>query len=105
MKILGYRYQLQLDDFTGSDITGQCDTNTQVIRVRRGIEPAQQASSMLHEVLEALDVHLALGLPHRAVAALEAGLYQVLVDNGVDLAPLLSELHTKGDRRARSDRT
>lgn len=47
---------------------------------------------MLHEVLEALNYHLNLGLAHPAIQALEGGLYQVLTQNGVSLKPLTREL-------------
>ncbi len=44
---------------------------------------------MLHEILEVLDERMELGMEHRVIQSLEAGLYQVLNDAGVDLSPLL----------------
>jgi hypothetical protein len=43
----------------------------------------------LHEVLELLNHHLGLELRESKILALEAGLYYVLTQNGVELSPLL----------------
>jgi hypothetical protein len=50
-----------------------------------------QESIIIHEILEALNYHLELELPHRTISALESGLYQTLHDAGVDLQLLLKE--------------
>jgi len=36
---------------------------------------------LLHEVIEAVNAELGLGLPHRAITGLAAALYQVRRDN------------------------
>jgi len=57
------------------------------------IDPLQckqaQESSVLHEMIEALNYHLDLKLQHETIMQLEAGLYQCLKDNGVDLSSLV----------------
>lgn len=88
IQILGYTYTLALDDREDAS-SGQCNTWAQTMRIARGQCRAQQESAVLHEIIEALDVHLELGLKHRVISQLEAGLFQVLTDNGVDLAPLI----------------
>lgn len=90
MKILGYPYTVQ---FVGADsmdgAMGRFYARQQRIEIASNMAPDGQLSTMLHEVLEALNYHLALNLPHAKIMALEAGLYQVLSENGVDLGPLL----------------
>ena len=90
MKILGYTYAVQ---FVGADsmdgAMGRFYARQQRIEIASNMAPDGQRSTMLHEVIEALNYHLALNLPHRTIMALEATLYQVLTDNGVDLSPLL----------------
>ncbi|MHB8182620.1 MAG: hypothetical protein ACYDDN_02555 [Candidatus Desulforudaceae bacterium] len=81
LKILGLDYTVkQIDD----NETGQFGThngNTQVIRLNINKHPDQIASTLLHEIIEALDTNLELNLTHPQISALEAGLYQVLKDN------------------------
>lgn len=90
MKILGYNYTI---DRAGNadDLQAFADfrSKTQVIRVASDLFQEQAESTLLHEVIEALNFHLELKLEHPAIMRLEAGLYQVLADNGVDLSPLL----------------
>lgn len=90
MKILGYDYTLVSDPFL--DSMGAMQTASLRIKIDARIVPQQQESTILHEIIEALNTHLQLELPHHAISALEAGLYQVLRDAGVDLAPLLKEV-------------
>lgn len=87
MKILGFHYDLVLredkDDFGKMDImNGTMFIDTQAS------EQIQQ-STVLHEALHALDTHLSLRLGHNRIRLLEAGLFALLRDNGVDLSPLL----------------
>lgn len=69
--------------------SGRVDITKQVIQIATDLTPEQTTSTVLHEILEALKYHLELEMEHNVIMALEAGLYQVLVDNGVDLSPLL----------------
>lgn len=89
MKILGYDYRIErtvpVDEIS---CFGRMHARTQVIQVACDLTEAGYTSALLHEILEALNYHLELKLEHRAIMSLEAGLYQVLVENGVDLAPL-----------------
>jgi hypothetical protein len=49
-----------------------------------------QESSILHEIIEAINYHLQLNLKHAQIMALETGLYGALNDSGVDLGRLIS---------------
>jgi len=92
MKILGYKYAVKRDiAANNSSWSAACNSKKMEIILPVDTERDQNmASAIIHETIEALDYHLELDLPHRAIMALEAGLYQVLVDNGVDLSPLLN---------------
>lgn len=92
MKILGYTYQVEIVDSEAMDAMGRFQARRQRLQIASDLAGDERLSTLLHEVIEALNYHLALNLPHRTIMALEAGLYQVLADNGVDLSPLLEEV-------------
>lgn len=89
MKILGYTYQIEIVDSDVMDAMGRFQARRQRLQIASDLVGDERLSTVLHEVLEALNYHLALNLRHATIMALEAGLYQVLADNGVDLNPLL----------------
>lgn len=89
MKILGYNYALVTD--TDMEALGSMHSRSQRLKLATDMHPDQQLSTLLHEIIEALNYHLDLGIQHQTIMALEAGLYQVLADNGVDLSPLMGK--------------
>ncbi len=90
MKILGYTYSiLQSGDGDFLDASGRFHHNSQTIHIASDLSDEQKESTLLHEIIEALNYHLALELKENIIMSLEAGLYQVLNDNGVDISPLL----------------
>lgn len=92
MNILGYEYTVRrLDEDVNSE-SGTCRGCTQVIGITGRDHPQQEASTMVHEIIEAINYHLNLGLTHPQISAVETGIFQVLTSNGVDLTPLLKEL-------------
>lgn len=93
MKILGYTYTLVDDgevDMMGA--FGRLHTKGQKLQIASDLCQQQKVSSVLHEVMEALNYHLELKLEHQVIMSLEAALYQVFLDNGVDLSPIASEI-------------
>jgi hypothetical protein len=93
MKILGYDYRLIKEaTFEKIGAAGRLHSNLQEIQIASNLVPQQVASTVLHEIIEALNYHLQLDLNHNAIMSLEASLYQVLTDNGIDLEPLTREL-------------
>lgn len=97
MKILGYDYRIVIEKDHAGDL-GRTHILEQIIRVSPDQSEQQQESTMLHEIIEALTYHLHLEMPsdpHRVIMPLEAALYQVLTDAGVDLSPLLREAKAK----------
>lgn len=87
LKVLGYTYTIQQTEGPPegipSDSFGGCDFANGTIYCSKDIHQDLQESTLLHEILEALNYHLELGLKHPQITALEAGLYQVLKDNGI----------------------
>ena len=93
MKILGYTYTLVADgDNERMGAFGRQHTKSQTLQIATDLCAEQVVSTVLHEVIEAINYHLQLHLEHPVVMSLEAALYQVLTDNGVDLTPLAREL-------------
>jgi hypothetical protein len=93
MKILGYEYKVMIETDRSGDF-GSVDVRQQIIRIAHDQTRQAELSAVLHEIIEALAYHLNLELPsdkNTVIMPLEAGLYQVLTDAGVDLSPLMSE--------------
>lgn len=89
LKIFGYNFSLHYVGSVDSAHLGHSRVPTEQMSIAGGMTPAQTASTILHEILEVIKSQLNLDVSHQAIAALETGLYQVLTENGVDLAPLL----------------
>lgn len=86
LKILGYDYTISVIDSTqynGSNC-GFCDSAKQHIRLSDDLSQDMRNSTLLHEILEALNYHLELKLEHPQITSLEAGLYQTLKDNNLE---------------------
>jgi hypothetical protein len=89
MKILGYEYRVVGDrdsDYIGA--FGRQNSARLLVQIASDIAPQQRISTLLHEMIEVLNYHLQLDMPHQVIMSLEAGLYHALTENGVDLSPL-----------------
>lgn len=92
IKILGYDYEIRgipQMEFGGTDCPGRLHALKQIILVDLSQNKQCQESSLLHEIIEALNYHLETNISHQSIMSLEAGLYQVLKDNGINLSKLL----------------
>lgn len=93
MKILGYNYTVdlskQLSDMKGN--SGFSNFDKQSLEVANDLGTDLKLSTLLHEIIEAINYHLSIGLAESDIMRLEAGLFQVLTDNGVNLSSLLAE--------------
>lgn len=94
MWILGHEYTLcSLSKNASHQKLGTSGFHTLQIELPPSYVPESvRISTLIHETLEQLNDQLEIGLEHRQITALEAGLYQVLTDNGIDLTPLLKEV-------------
>lgn len=84
IKILGYDYTIKMIDLNETEKFGNLDMNTLTIRLNENKAQSQIDSTLLHEIIEAINFHLGLELKHYQINALEAGLYQVLKDNNIN---------------------
>ena len=91
VKVLGYTYNVTEHSDAEIGVFGRMRAKVQSLQIAYDLCEEQKVSTLLHEILEAINFHLELDLPHKTIAALETSLYQTLVDNGIDLSPLLEE--------------
>lgn len=97
MNILGYAYIVNGDQsFRELGCMGDSDYMHLVIRIAKDLPRQQQISTMIHEVLECIKSHNEIELSHSDLCTIEADLFQVFSDAGVDLSPLLAELTEDG---------
>jgi len=82
VRILGITYSLVADRAMVRDgHDGEHDAYTSRISLDPATETQYLNGVFCHEVVEAINSILELGLPHAAITALGAGLYQFIVDN------------------------
>jgi hypothetical protein len=96
MKIMGYDYKIVVNgDVDNNGAFGRFHGATQRLQISSGLCEQQTVSTILHEMLEALNYHNQWELPHPKLMSIEASLYQVLTDNGVNLRPLAKDVLKK----------
>lgn len=87
IKILGYTYKIEkVKDRTfthGTNNVGSCSCVHQKIWIDTNASKEQQESTLIHEVLEAINYHLRLKLGDEVICPLESAIYQVLKDNQI----------------------
>lgn len=84
VKIGGQNYKIIIKDLNKSecqDNCGYCRTTDNEIYINSSMSQEQQETTLLHEILEALNFNYQLDLEHNKIQTLEATLYQVLKDN------------------------
>lgn len=84
LKVLGKPFDLKIVDspLIGS-ACGHMDASKNEILINNRLCKSMQESTIIHEIIEALNYHLELGLEHNKITSLESGLYQVLKENGM----------------------
>lgn len=89
LNILGYTYRVMLHG-TRDELGAMGKTSMAEQKIYLADNMAEDAliSTLLHEILEGINSHLELNVPHPAISALEVGIYQSLTANGVDLSIL-----------------
>lgn len=80
LKILGFNYEVKVVETNNldEDIRGDCNTETLTITVRN---TKMINSTLLHEIIEAINFHLELNLQHEAISQLETALRSILTEN------------------------
>lgn len=93
MKIYGYEYTVKRgENIDDMGVFGDFRVKNQTIRIANDLCDEQVLSTLIHEILEAINYHNELKLEHSHIMVLEVGIYEVLKANGVDLSPLLERL-------------
>ena len=83
LKIGGINYQVIVENprMHGCDGIGSNNDGTAIITISSTINRQVQESTLLHEIIEAINGTNDLQLPHHTIATLETSLYQIFRDN------------------------
>jgi len=78
------------NSLSNTETFGHCDMTNQKINIHEGLTPIEEADTLLHEVIHAIDFTIGTGLTEHQVHHLASGLIGVLQDNE-DLCKYLFE--------------
>jgi len=83
LKIGGINYQVIVENphMHGCNGVGSNNDGTAIITISNTINHQVQESTLLHEMIEAINGTNDLQLSHQTISTLETSLYQVLMDN------------------------
>jgi hypothetical protein len=82
LRILGKTWNCRLiDQLPGQNFVGMFIPDRCEILLVKGQDPEQQADTLLHEALHAIDYTLRLELSEQQIHALAAALYALVADN------------------------
>jgi GTPase Era involved in 16S rRNA processing len=84
INVLGLTYKVSEQENVCVDsltALGLCDFAKQKIVLDKNQCQEQKESTLLHEIIEAINNQLELEIPHRVMSALETSIYQVIQDN------------------------
>ncbi len=93
MKIFGFRYKVVEDiAINNLGLKAVADSDAYIIRLSVGMSDQQKIATILHEIVEAAKDHVGLAdkFEHPWIDMLEMSILTIMVDNGVDLTPLLN---------------
>ena len=93
IRILGYEHTLEIKPRLGS--AGRSWLDPQLVELDSDLCKEQMNSTLIHEVVEQINKHLALGLDEQQICGIEAGIYSFLKDGGIDLEDILQDAETK----------
>jgi len=80
IRILGKVFKVSYEGCP-EDLVGQCDTDAQLIYVRDGLPLEQEADTLLHEVIHAIDEAMDCNMKETQVKKIATGLLAVMKDN------------------------
>jgi hypothetical protein len=85
LNILGHDYNVDLtNDLLCTETMGvHCKDKSKIV-VCADISESQQASTLLHEIIEAINSMQEIGLEHQQICQIEAGLFQVMKNNNLN---------------------
>jgi hypothetical protein len=93
INILGVEYRVIIEDNLESlqENLGCVDLDHQIIYIRKDMSDSMIKSTLLHEVIEAINYQLELKMPHRVICGIEAGIFDVISCNSNGLFDSLLE--------------
>ena len=92
VKIFGIEYEIRyVEDLEDVGFEGTSSSVQRVLRLSKGASYERTASTLVHEIIEIINNHLELELPHHAISCLETGIFDALHSNGISLKPLLKK--------------
>lgn len=85
LKILGHEYTVGICDEIMPDTGNFAEIifkKCQIV-ISSHVSQSKKEEGLIHEIVEALNYHFEMDLPHPKIMQLSEGLYQVLKDNGL----------------------
>ena len=79
IKIGGHHFTVDYVD--GLADSGSTDTSLNKILINKNLAKSNQESTILHEIIEAINAIYDLKLEHQTIQTIEAALYQIYKDN------------------------
>jgi len=90
INLLGHRFMVKSTNTKLIDNSmGMIEIPKNMIWLSEELSESMAVSTLLHEIIEHINYSFQLEMEHNVLQALEAGLYQILTDNGVNLETLL----------------
>jgi len=87
IRILGYEHTVEIKPIGGG--AGRAILGFQTIELDSNLCEEQMDSTLIHEVVEQINSHLALGLDEIQICGIETGIYSFLKDGGIDIGEVL----------------
>jgi hypothetical protein len=83
--IQGIPYQINyIDPNTRADENmGRCDIKLGLINIQNNMPPKIKFSTLIHEIIEAINDMNELGMKHNLISTLSSNIAQVLIDNNL----------------------
>jgi len=89
VKFLGHEYgvmQVPANDLEGGN--GEAWLKKCQIKIDRDLPESRKEAVLIHEILELIDAHFELELPHQKIETLEECLYVILKETGLLVFPV-----------------
>ena len=83
LKINGHIYQVKFKDnkIDSGDGMGAICRSSGIIWIDENQTQTQKESTLIHEIIESINIDYDLRLPHQTISTFEVAFYQILKDN------------------------
>lgn len=90
IRILGHKYSVTYDQdkLDAQENRGECDPLGNEIVIDEVMPVSSQMETLWHEILEAVNFRLEIGLEHKQISSIAAALFAVMSDNRSTLTKL-----------------